>query len=221
MMTPLQLNNPLGGMVAIDACAPCQIFWFDRHESLKLAPASTLTLFKMIGERARAHRAQIKAVLRCPRCTSVLKKTRDRQRATTFEYSRCDQEHGRLITFFNFLREKDFIKPLTQAQINEMKENIQILNCSNCGASIDLVKSSVCPHCGSPLSMLDMKQADRLIGQLRTAAEPKPVDPNLPLRLAEARAESEKAFVPDAEWWQSASLGGLVEAGLVRLFGHR
>jgi hypothetical protein len=69
--------------------------------------------------------------------------------------------------------------------------------------------------------MLDMNQAERLIDQLRKAAEPKPLDPNLPLRLAEARRESAKAFgAGDSEWWHGASFGGLVEAGLVKLFSR-
>ena len=42
-----------GTRVDLDVCAPCQVFWFDRLESLRLTPAATLRLFQLIGERPR------------------------------------------------------------------------------------------------------------------------------------------------------------------------
>src|SRR5262249_35012289 len=151
--------------------------------------------------------------LRCPRCTLRLIPTHDRQRATPFEYWRCDREDGRLITFFNFLREKDFIRPLSPSQLEELRQNIDIVKCSNCGAPVDLVRTSACAHCGSPLSMLDMKQAEHLIQQLKDAAAPKPIDSDLPLKLLQARHEVEQAFsAPGHDWMHRASSAGLVEA---------
>ena len=63
------------------------------------------------------------------------------QRSTRFEYFRCPHDHGRLTTFFDFLKEKDFVRPLTPPQIAELRKNIQVVNCSNCGAPIDLAKT--------------------------------------------------------------------------------
>ena len=131
------------------------------------------------------------------------------QRNTRFEYFRCPNDHGRLTTFFDFLKEKDFVRPLTPQQIAELRKNIQIVNCSNCGAPVDLAKGSDCAHCGSPLSMLDMHQAERLVAQLRDADRTdKPIDPALPLALARARRETEAAFegLPGHEPWDQRDL---------------
>jgi hypothetical protein len=220
LMTSMTLEGHVGTTVAIDACESCALFWFDRYESLQLAPGSTLKLFRLIGERTATTQAAIATFLHCPRCTLRLIPTHDRQRSTPFEYWRCDREDGRLITFFNFLREKDFIRPLSPSQIEELRQNIDIVKCSNCGAPVDLVRTSACAHCGSPLSMLDMKQAEHLIEQLKHAAVPKPIDPDLPLKLQQARREVEQAFsAPGHDWMHRASTAGLVEAGLGVVLG--
>lgn len=215
-MTGMRLESRLGTSIAIDVCAACGVFWFDEFESLQLSPASTLTLFQVIGDGAASPRPARPGVLRCPRCAARLAVTHDAQRQTTFEYWRCDNGHGRLISFYNFLREKDFIRPLAPHQLRELRENLQTVRCSSCGAPIDLAKASSCAHCGTALSLLDMRQAARLIDDLKRAAEPRPVDPDLPLDLARAARESEaaSAFGDGEEWWKQAASAGLVEAGL-------
>src|SRR5688572_3534243 len=218
------LERHHGRSVTIDLCQPCQSFWFDGHESLALTPGATLTLFRIIGEHsARPHGPEEHAG-RCPRCGGLLRRTRDLQRATRFEYFKCPNAHGRLITFFDFLKEKDFIRPLTTHQIAELRKNVQIINCSNCGGPIDLAKTAACAHCGSPLSMLDMNQAERLVEQLRAAESgSKTIDPALPLALARARVETEAAFkgIPGHDpWhddWSSLGLVGAGLSGLMRL----
>ncbi len=215
-MTSLALDGHAGTEVVIDLCTTCQVIWFDQYESLKLSPASTLRLLSLIGDHTGSKPA-IDAVLRCPRCRSRLVTTHDRQGDTPFTYWRCDAPHGRLITFFNFLREKRFIRVLSPAQIEELRKNIQTVNCSNCGGPIDLAHSTTCPHCGSALSMLDMKQTGQLIEQLRDAAASRPIDPALGLNLIEARREVEMAFASlegNPNWWRDASASGLVEASL-------
>ena len=138
-----------------------------------------------------------------------------------FSYFRCPNNHGRLTTFFDFLKEKDFIRPLTPSQIAELRKNVQIINCSNCGGPIDLAKGSACAHCASPLSMLDMNQAERLVAQLKAAdSGSKTVDPALPLALARARAETEAAFkgLPGHDPWTNEGWSmGLVGAGFTEL----
>ena len=126
-----------------------------------------------------------------------------------------------MTAFFDFLKEKDFIRPLTPQQIADLRRNIKIVNCSNCGGPVDLAKGSACAHCGSPLSMLDMDQAERLVAQLRAADRgSKTVDPALPLALARARAETESAFkgLPGRDPWAREGWSmGLVGAGLAEL----
>src|SRR5687768_4517701 len=110
-MKALHLNGHYGRSVVIDLCHTCQAFWFDGLESLQLDPASVLELFRVVGEAGGGVRAPLSDSARCPRCDGQLVKTFDLQRQSRFEYWRCPGGHGRLTSFFNFLREKDFIRP--------------------------------------------------------------------------------------------------------------
>jgi Zn-finger nucleic acid-binding protein len=216
-MTNMMVDAYMGASVDIDLCTTCQAFWFDKYESLKLAPASTLKLMKLIGEYTTKGKASLSSKLQCPRCDTDLLQTHDMQRNTRFVYWRCDNGHGRFISFFDFLKEKNFIRALSAEQIADLRKKIQIINCSNCGAPIDLTTASACAHCGSPISMLDMDQSQQLLNQLKHAAEPRPIDPALPLELAHAKRHIETLFgshESDDDWWADASSLGLVEAGL-------
>jgi hypothetical protein len=63
--------------------------------------------------------------------------------------------------------------------------------------------------------MLDMKQQQNMLVQLREAAEPRPLDPTLPLKLAQAQAQTAALFEHgDAQWWDDARSSDLVQAGL-------
>ena len=65
--------------------------------------------------------------------------------------------------------------------------------------------------------MLDMKQSEKLLKELKDAAEPKPIDPDLPLKLAWAKREAELPFgrQPNTDLWDDLhSASGLVEDGL-------
>jgi hypothetical protein len=213
------LDGHNGRPITIDLCRSCQAFWFDPRESLSLTPGSTLALFRIIGAEPARPAATPAQACRCPHCQALLGRTHDMQRDVRFEYWSCPNGHGRFTGFFDFLREKNFIRPLSPQQIDELRQNVQTVNCSNCGAAVDLATGSACTHCGSPLSMLDMQQAGRLVSQLRSAAErtQQPPDPSLPLELARARRDVEQALGQlerDDVWMRSASSHGLVWAGL-------
>jgi hypothetical protein len=219
-MTEQTLVGHLATPVKIDVCFPCQAFWFDGYESLRLSPGSVLALFKLIGEQTPSKPVALSDLSTCPRCHMRLAPTHDQQRNTRFEYLRCPAKHGRLTSFFNFLREKDFVRPLTPQQVEELRRNVQSVNCSNCGAAVDLVRGVECAHCGSPLSMLDMRQAQTLVETLRQADAGKMHDPSWPMRAELARRETEVAFQTferDASWVHQASSAGLVGAGLSTL----
>ena len=212
-----------GRPVAIDVCLPCQSFWFDAHESVQLSPGGTLALFRLIGEHGGRRPFSNADVAKCPHCKARLRLTQDMQRATRFSYLKCPNGHGRLTTFFDFLREKDFIRPLTPQQIEELRRNVQSVNCANCGAPVDVTVGAACAHCGSPLSMLDLKQAERLVEQLQKAEDRahQPVDPTLPIELERVRRQTERVFAGfrnDEVWTSVASSAGadlnLVTAGL-------
>lgn len=221
-MTTHTLGGHLARTVDVDVCVPCQSIWFDDKENLQLTPGATLALFRVIGENVSRPAPQDGDVAKCPRCSGQLRRTRDMQRHTRFEYFRCPNQHGRLSTFFEFLKEKDFVRPLSPQQIAELRKNLDAINCSNCGASVDLGTRTDCAHCGSALSMLDLNQAEKLVEQLRAAdtQDGKPVDPALPLALARARRETEEAFrgLPHGESWdRNLSSLGAVGAGLSEL----
>jgi len=216
-MTAMKLEGRHRAGIDIDVCQDCQAFWFDQFESLQLSPASTLRLMKLIGERSAAAPATFLPEMSCPRCSARLRSVQDMQRSTRFSYFRCDKRHGRLIRFLEFLREKDFIRPLSAQQIAELRQHVQIVNCSQCGAPVDLAYKSACTHCGAPLSMLDMKRSEELLDQLKNASQPKEIDPALPLSLLKAKREVEMAFgglEHDAGWWRDVPSAGLVQACL-------
>jgi DNA-directed RNA polymerase subunit RPC12/RpoP len=215
-MTALTLDGHLGTTVEIDLCAACQVIWFDKMESLRLSPGATLQLFRVIGGGKQLAPSAMKDPLECPRCRLRLLVTHDRQRNTPFRYWRCARDHGRLTTFFDFLREKDFVRPLSPQQLAELRANVKMINCSNCGAPIDLVKASACAHCGSPISMLDLPQIERMVEHLEHAdRKSKTIDPTLPLRLAREKREVEALFAAlKADGAQEPSAFGLVEIGL-------
>jgi hypothetical protein len=221
-MEAATFDAQLGRRVAIDICHACQSFWFDAHESATLTPGATLRLFRIIGEKiARPERSNAD-LAKCPRCKSRLRRTHDIQRATKFEYLACPHGHGRLTTFFDFLREKDFIRPLTPQQIEELRRNVGSVNCANCGAPVDVTRGAACAHCGTPLSMLDLRQAEKLVAQLQKAEDRahQPIDPALPLELERVRRQTERSFaaLQDQDVWSivlsSSSDGNLVSAGL-------
>jgi Zn-finger nucleic acid-binding protein len=219
-MNEARLDAHLGRQVTIDYCVPCQSFWFDQYESLALTPGAILAIFHVIGEHTSPPSWRENEIAKCPRCRSRLLKTHDLQRATPFEYLRCPHGHGRFTSFYSFLREKDFIRPLTPKQIAELRRNIRTITCSNCGAPVDLTHHAECEHCGSPLTMLDLQQAERLIAQLREADRPYEIDPDLPLKLARARQDVEALFRTtdrNAAWLDNVSSTGLVGAGLSAL----
>jgi len=205
--------------VAIDICHACQSFWFDARESVALTPGSTLALFRVIGEKLKRPRHTDSELARCPRCKGRLRRTQDMQRTTRFEYLNCPNGHGRLISFFDFLREKDFVRPLTPQQIAELRENVSSVNCANCGGPVDLGTGAACLHCSTPLSMLDMKQAEKLVAQLQKAEDRahQPIDPTFPIELLRVRRETERAFagIDDRElWFKDVMSTDLVGAGL-------
>jgi DNA-directed RNA polymerase subunit RPC12/RpoP len=225
-MTALSLEGHLGRTVDVDICDSCQALWFDKYESLQLSASSVLQLFRVIGQasslpaEARSAKVGVKTessgIAKCPRCDRRLRVMHDLQRSARFEYRGCPDNHGRLITFFNFLREKNFIKPLSPAQIEELRSKVRTINCSNCGASVDLAHGIACSHCGSPLSMLDLNQAEDLIAKLRQAGSgPQPVERTPPAGAAGRRSEAGFGrFAEEPGWYEQASTAGLIAAAI-------
>ncbi len=189
------LQGKYGQPLALDLCFPCSVVWFDGFESLLLAPGAILALFTLIHEHRREQTNRPLARPTCPRCRVTLVETHDRQRHVAFRYWRCPAEHGRLTTFVEFLREKDFVRPLAPTELADLKARIRTVRCEGCGAAIDLERSSICEYCHAPVSMLDPAHVDRVLRELRAAEDKRgTVDPTLPARLAMDRMQVDELF---------------------------
>jgi uncharacterized protein YbaR (Trm112 family) len=189
-----------------------------------------------MNENRPAARNPLGDNLACPRCRQRLVRTANMQRNTRFTYWRCPAEHGHFITFFEFLREKNFVRPLDPVEIEELKQNVRAVTCSSCGAPVDLNTGTACPFCRAPLSMLDAKQLDTVVAALkreeaeREEAERRGLDGALAVRLLQDRVSVSREFRkmepgtlhPDLSTGLSGGAsrglsGGLVEAGLAAL----
>ena len=215
-----------GTVVPIDICHPCGALWFDRWEDLALSPGAVLRLFVVVNDNQPAQRNPLGTALACPRGRERLVLTTDMQRTTRFQYWRCPAEHGHFMTFFQFLREKNFVRPLSPAEVDTLRQNVKSVTCSSCGAPVDLNAGAICPYCRAPLSMLDARQVDTVVQELkreearRDEAARSGMDPALAARLAQDRmAVGERSGHPgDASWDVKLSDGGgLIEAGVAAL----
>ena len=162
------------GPLGVGSCSPCNLLWFDQSGSISLTPRAVLGLFQYIGTAAGAARTPLASTFRCPRCSDALALTYDLQRSTRFTYWRCANDHGQLFTFNQFLREKNFIRSPTLAELNKLRETVRQISCSQCGGPIDLTKDTACTHCGAPISLVDPDGVakavhDLTIGQGNTA----------------------------------------------------
>src|SRR5437588_946484 len=137
-MQVLELEALLAGSIALDFCFPCQVIWFDSHESTRLSPGAVLEVFKTFDVHRADTRNALSSLLNCPRCNARLELTQDIQHTTRFSYYRCAWGHGRLTPFLQFLREKNFVRPITGAELADLKSKVRTIQCSNCGAPVDL-----------------------------------------------------------------------------------
>lgn len=163
-------DRHLVGEVSIDLCFPCHLIWFDGTESLQLAPAGVLELFKQIHRNEKRERRPLDKAFGCPRCTGRLRRTEDFSKAGRFRYFRCVRGHGRLTPFFDFLREKQFVRTLTAGEIARVRAEIRQVQCSGCGAPIDLGRDAGCPHCGAPIAILDADAVENAVRMWSKAA---------------------------------------------------
>jgi endogenous inhibitor of DNA gyrase (YacG/DUF329 family) len=170
-MRSLDLERRPDGKVTIDLCGDCQALWFDAFESAQLTPGATLELFRVVHATTPGTRRALPADLPCPRCETTLALTHDLQHATRFAYYRCRYGHGRFTPFFQFLREKNFIRPLDPAELARLKESIRTIRCASCGAPVDIERSTACPYCQAPIVALDPAAVDKALRELDTAEQ--------------------------------------------------
>lgn len=186
------------GQVELELCFDCHAIWFDQYESAQLTPGSVLALFREIHEHRDAPTRPVADDLRCPRCRVRLLYTHDLQRTNRISYYRCPEAHGRFTTFFQFLREKNFVRSLTPAEINRLKVHVAQVRCSGCGAPVDLARDSQCAYCRSPISILDAEAVRTTLAALDEQEQRrKTVDPALAIEglLAGKRFERKLARI--------------------------
>lgn len=189
-MQQLMLERKSFGALGIDFCRDCRTIWFDAFESPQLTAGSILTLFRALQDSGPGSRTPLPARLPCPRCGIVLTETHDLQRATRFTYWRCPRGHGRLTPFVQFLREKDFIRPLSDAELERLKSAVKVVRCGSCGAPVDIEHSTVCGYCRSPILALDPAAVANRVTELEDG-ERKPPSPD-PDRLVDVLIAMER-----------------------------
>ena len=158
--------------IEIEACAPCNLLWFDRHESVRLAPAAVLDLFRFISAAAAGTRTVLASTFRCPRCSVGLSFSHDLQRTTRFTYWRCPRDSGQLITFQQFLRAKNFVRTPSPEELARLRQTVRQISCSQCGAPVDLARDPACTHCGAPIALIDPEGVAKALQDLATARSP-------------------------------------------------
>jgi DNA-directed RNA polymerase subunit RPC12/RpoP len=164
-------KKPLG-TEDLDLCFDCQAIWFDAYESSQLTAGAVLELFRAIdaGRQGRAPRP-LPAALRCVGCRATLALTHDIERNNRFVYYRCPAGHGRFTTFLQFLREKDFVRSLTPAEIERLRATVAQVRCSSCGAPVDIASQAECPYCHAPIAILDADAMRRTLAGYAAAEE--------------------------------------------------
>jgi DNA-directed RNA polymerase subunit RPC12/RpoP len=170
-MQTLEFERQPLGVVPLDFCFACQLIWFDSFESQQLTPGGVLEVFKSLSAHPPSAHRPLPAVLGCPRCGRRLSLTHDLQHTTRFTYFRCELGHGHLSPFFQFLLEKSFVRPVTGAELAALKARIRTIQCSNCGAAVDLERDAACPYCASPISILDPDAVAKTVTALDAAQQ--------------------------------------------------
>ncbi len=205
-MTAQTLASVAGATVEIDLCFSCRGIWFDPQENLKLSPAAVLALFRQLHEHRDDAAQPLPQALACPRCSRALAQGFDVVKSGRYVTHRCPQRHGRFSTFAAFMIEKGFVRQLSRAEIAAMAQRLVVINCSNCGAPIDLRQHDACPHCRSALSLLDPQAVQQALqGYARAADHSGRID--LP-QLADALVQLERDRQRAAR--QAPASGGLL-----------
>jgi DNA-directed RNA polymerase subunit RPC12/RpoP len=158
-----QLPGHYNQTVTIDACQACAMLWFDKGESAQLSPDGVVELFQIVSTKGGLQTPQLAPRLGCVRCSAKLTPRLDQVVTGRFNYFACVAEHGRLISFHQFLIEKRFVRNLTSAELQKLAVEVKQIKCSGCGAPVDLSTQSACSYCRSPVAVFDREAAKKAI----------------------------------------------------------
>jgi DNA-directed RNA polymerase subunit RPC12/RpoP len=224
-MDSLTFARRVHGTLNVDVCWPCHAIWFDQYESAQLTPSAVIDLFRKIHEHRDEPVRPLADHLHCPRCRAALVLTHDLQRHNTLRYHRCPDGHGRLTTFMQFLREKEFVRTLSASEIETLKATVTQVRCSSCGAVVDLERDVACRYCRSAIAVLDPVAVEKALTHL-TDAERAPEPSSNPEVAAafESILASYRSPARENVWLRSLSTSAssevidLVVAGIGKLF---
>ena len=196
-MEAVPLEGTYGGPMSIDVCTACRGFWFDAGEQFRLTPAATLVLLRRVQASRNTARNQASTRPACPRCKLRLALTYDLVHDDKYRYFRCPDRHGIFMPFFEFLRSQNLVRGLTPQEIDALKQKVVSINCSSCGAPIDLQTETRCASCGRGLAIVDPAYLADALRQLDADARatapavgaPPPIPPDE--IIADWRAEQE------------------------------
>ena len=164
------LEHVYHGRVHVGVCFGCAGIWFDHLTSMQLAPAAVIELFKEIHEHEDVTHRPYSDHLGCPRCDGPLVLSHDLSKSGRFSYYKCRHDEGRFTPFFQFLREKQFVRSLTPAELQRVRSEVRQIKCSQCGAPVDLEQTAECPYCHAPVSFLDPEAVQRAASMWTEAA---------------------------------------------------
>ncbi|MBM4185435.1 MAG: hypothetical protein FJ207_14660 [Gemmatimonadetes bacterium] len=190
-----------GADVELDLCFACHVLWLDHRESIQLSPKGTMDLFRVLHEHRDDPRHALRDKLSCRRCKRRLTLSRDIGKGGRFSYYACPQKHGRLTPFSEFLKEKQFVRELSATEQNRVRAELKHVQCSSCGAPVDLMQSFQCGHCGSPIAVLDADAVEKTLAELERADARNAGDPVARENKARALAAMEALRTrPEFPW---------------------
>lgn len=163
------MEGVYGPGIEVDLCFACHLLWLDKRESLLLSPRGTLDLFMQLHEHRDDPRHALDGRLACPRCERRLSLSQDIGKSGRFSYYACPAGDGRLTPFSEFLKEKQFVRALNRIEKERLRAELTQVQCSRCGAPVDVVKGFECGHCGSPLTVLDADAVEKTLKELQAA----------------------------------------------------
>jgi len=216
------------GEVILDLCWHCHAIWFDQYESAQLSPQGLAELFRLIHEHRDQAPHPLADAMACPHCRAGLALTQDVQRTNRLVYHRCPAGHGRLTSFLQFLREKQFVRSLSRPEIERLKATVRQVRCSGCGAAVDLAREAACAFCRAPVSVLDAAAVEKALAALARGERPGAAPDAKALAEAfESVVATHRKDRPADPWTRqitpmqtSATIVDLLAEGIGRLFSR-
>lgn len=220
------MDGIYGPQVEVDVCFACHLMWFDKRESIHLSPRGTIDLFKMLHEHGDDPRHALGNRPSCPHCNRRLSLSHDIGKGGRFSYWACPGKHGRLTPFSEFLKEKQFVRSLSRVEQDKLRVETKTVQCSSCGAPVELARGFKCGHCGSPITVLDSEAVEKTLRELDAADERRSGDPVEKELRARALADMEAMRVGSAVKWERRYIGqpspmgqDLLTASIKAIFG--